>query len=229
MSAFGDLAKGKRNWQVIAFTLCAIVLVQGLVTYRLAAAARAVPYLVQVDRLGQLAVAGRAQPLTDPDGRLVASQIADFIRTIRTVLPTTAAGAQADLLRRGYAFATPNAAAFLNNYFSDPAHDPRVLGQRLTRDVRLSSALTLPPSGSTRGDTRQAQTWRLQWIETERPLGLADSAAISSWEGYVTLQIVPPKVPESIESNPLGVRITSISWTRLAGQLIPAGSDSAGR
>ena len=228
-SAFGDLAKGKRNWQIVAFTLAAVVTVQAITTYRLASAAHAVPYLVQVDRLGNLAAAGKAEPLTDPNGRLVASQLADFIRAVRTVLPTAAMTAQADLLRRGYAFATPPAAGFLNSYFADPTHDPRLLGQRITRDVQLSSILRVPePSQSKTGRGDRSQTWRVQWVETDRSLDIADSTVLATWEGYVTLQVVPPRTADAIEDNPLGLRITSIAWTRVASRAFPVASDTLG-
>lgn len=45
-SAFGDLARGKRNWQLAAFVLGAIGVLQGLINYRLAALAHPVPYII---------------------------------------------------------------------------------------------------------------------------------------------------------------------------------------
>jgi type IV secretion system protein TrbF len=197
-SAFGDLARGKRNWQIIAFALGAVVLVQALTSLRLVAAAHPVPYVVEVDRLGGVTAVGSATQMRDPDARLIASQLAEFMRSVRTVLPSAASTAQADLLRRGYAFVGPSAAGFLNTYFSDPTHDPRLLGARLSRDVRITSALKVPePAGARRASA--SQTWRLQWVETDRPVGpldVGDSTAVAAWEGYVTLELVPPKTVE---------------------------------
>jgi type IV secretion system protein TrbF len=227
-SAFGDLARGKRNWQVIAFALGAVVLVQAATALRLSAAAHPVPYVVEVDRLGGVTAVASAEQMREPDARLVSSQLADFVRSVRTVLPSVASTAQADLLRRGYAFTSADAAGFLNAYFSDPTHDPRLLGSRIARDVRMTSALKVPePPGGRRASSSRAQTWRLQWVETDRPLGpldVGDSTNVAAWEGYVTLEIVPPKTVESIQDNPLGLRITSITWTRLAGQVVPPDS-----
>lgn len=225
VSAFGDLARGKRNWQIVAYVLGGILLLQALSIVRLAASAHAIPYIVRADRLGSVAPVGPAEPLRDPDTRLVASQLADFVRSVRSVLPTVAATAQAELLRRGYALATPTAAAFLNSYLGEPAHDPRLLGARLTRDVQVTSALRVPDPGG-RKSAEGAQTWRLQWLETDRPLDAGDSAQVAAWEGYVTLQIVPPRIAEVIQVNPLGLRITSITWTRVATAAIPRGQDS---
>jgi type IV secretory pathway TrbF-like protein len=218
-SAFGDLAKGKRNWQVIAFALSTALVLQGFAIVRLASSAHAIPYVVRVDRFGSVAGAGLAEPMHDPDARLVASQLADFIRSVRMVLPSIAASAQADVLRRAYAFAAPQTAAFLNTYFGDASRDPRLLGQRLTREIQVTGALRLPDGDATHKSTsvNRSQTWRVQWIETDRPTVPGDSARVAAWEGYVTLQIVPPRTAEVIQVNPLGLRITSITWTRVAG------------
>src|SRR5205807_3261182 len=56
----------------------------------LAASSRVVPYVVQVDRLGQVVTVGAADELKRPDQRLIASQLAQFVRAIRTVLPAAA-------------------------------------------------------------------------------------------------------------------------------------------
>ena len=227
-SAFGDLARGKRNWQVVAFLLGAVALVQALTSYRLATSAHPVPYVIQADRLGTVTAVATAERMREPESRLVASQLAEFLRAVRTVLPSAAATAQADLLRRGYAFAAADAAGFLNTYFSDPQHDPRVIGLRIARDVRVTSALRVPdPARPRESPTSLGQTWRLQWLETERaigPLEPSERPHLAKWEGYLTLQIVPPRTVEGIQDNPLGIRITSVSWTRVAGEEVPGDS-----
>lgn len=225
VSVFGDLARGKRNWQVIAFVLVGIVVIQSIATMQLASAARVVPYIVRVDRLGQVRALGAAEPMRDPDADLVASQLAEFVRAVRTVLPASAASAQAALLRHGYAFATPEAAGFLNTYFGDPTHDPRVLGARLTREVDITSVLRVPDAARQGHQTGAfgIQTWRVQWTEIERPTEPGDSTRTLAWEGYLTVRIVPPTRTESVQENPLGLSITSITWTRLAQR---KGSDS---
>ena len=205
MNAFGDLARGKRNWQLIAYALAGLLALVTLADLRLAASSRVVPYIVQVDRLGQVLTVGPAEDLKQPDQRLVASELARFIRAIRTVLPAAAAAGQAEMLRRGYASVASEAAAFLNDYFANPVNDPRVLGLRLTRQVDVTGVLRVPHS----------DVWRLQWTETERstqPGGLTRTAA---WEGYLTVRLVPPRTVESVQDNPLGLAVTSVNWTQV--------------
>jgi type IV secretion system protein TrbF len=205
MNAFGDLAKGKRNWQLTAYGLMGVLALVALADLRLAASSRVVPYVVQVDRLGQVVTVGPAEALKQADQRLVASELARFIRAIRTVLPAPASAGQAEMLRRGYAFLAPEGAAFLNDYFASPANDPRLLGLRLTRQVDVTGVLRVPNS----------DVWRLQWTETERstqPGGLTRTVA---WEGYVTIRLVSPRTVEAVQDNPLGLAITSVNWTQV--------------
>lgn len=205
MNAFGDLAKRKRNWQLMAFSLVGLLTLVTIAYVRLAHSVRVVPYLVQVDRLGQVVPVGPAEELRRPDQRLIASQLAQFVRAIRTVLPAAAAPAQAEMLRRGYAFVAPEAAAFLNDYFASSLNDPRVLGLRLTRQVDVTGVLRVPDS----------DVWRLQWTETERSTQAGGAMRTTAWEGYVTVRLLPPRTAETVQDNPLGVYVASMNWTQV--------------
>src|SRR2546427_13214588 len=65
-SVFGDLARGKRNWQVVAFALAGVVAGEALAMIGLARAARVGPYVVRVDQLGRGDAVGPARPMRDP-------------------------------------------------------------------------------------------------------------------------------------------------------------------
>lgn len=210
-NAFGNLARGKRNWQLMAMGQSALLLIVTVAYVRLVGASRVVPYIVRVDKLGQIASIVPADALRTPDDRLIASELARFVRAVRTVLPAAASTAQADMIRRGYALAAPDAAGFLNDYFATPKNDPRVLANHLTREVEVTGALRMPKSN----------VWRLQWVETERPTGPDGTTRQTTWEGYVTVQVVPPTTTETIQDNPLGVYVTSISWTQLGDTALP--------
>jgi type IV secretion system protein VirB5 len=205
MNAFGDLAKRKRNWQLMAFSLVGLLTLVTIAYVRLAQSVRVVPYLVQVDRLGQVVAVGTADELRRPDQRLIASQLAQFVRAIRTVLPAAAAPAQAEILRRGYAFVAPEAAAFLNDYFASPVNDPRMLGLRLTRQVDVTAVLRVPDS----------DVWRLQWTEMERSTQPGGATRTMAWEAYLTVRLAPPRTAETVQDNPLGIYVTSMNWTQV--------------
>jgi len=204
-NAFGDLAKGKRNWQLMAFALVGVL---GIVTpayVRLSLSSRIVPYVVEVNHLGQVMAVGTAERMATPDQRLIASQLAQFVQAIRTVLPAAAAAGQVEMIKHGYAFVAPEAAGMLNEYFANPRNDPRVLGTRLTRQVDVTGVLRVPKS----------DVWRLQWTEVERSTQPGGLTRTTAWEGYATVKVVPPATSEAIQDNPLGLFVTTINWTRV--------------
>jgi type IV secretory pathway TrbF-like protein len=206
-NAFGDLAKGKRNWQVVAFWSLGLLTAVVLSYIRIASSARVVPYLVEVDKLGQVMTAKEADLMRAPEPRLIASQLAGFVRAVRTVLPASPPRLQADMMRRAYMFVDQgsSAAVMLNTYFADPSHDPRVLGQSITRQVDIASTLPVPAS----------PTWKIRWTEAEYPLIAGMLTRVTAWEGYVTVRLQAPTTADAVQDNPLGVFITSINWTQV--------------
>jgi len=110
------------------------------------------------------------------------------------------------MLKRGYAFAAPGAAGFLNDYFADAKNDPRLLGARLSRQVQVTGILRVPNS----------DVWRLQWTETERPIYLGEETRTTAWEGYATSSSFHPPPPKQSRRTRLGSTITTINWTQIA-------------
>lgn len=199
---FADLAKGKRNWQLVAIASLALLAVVTLAYIRMASEARITPYVVEVDQLGQARAFGPAEQIRKTDQRVIASQLGMFIRNLRTVFADPAA--QRELAQRAYAFVNEGAAEFLNAYFSDPANNPVNLSRQFTRLVEVQSILPVPNS----------KTWKVVWRETELPL-LQGSPRTTAWEAYLTADVMPPRTTETIEENPLGLYVTAISWTQV--------------
>jgi type IV secretion system protein VirB5 len=209
VSVYEDLAKAKRNWQMAALAVVVILGVQTVAFARLALTSRVTPYLVEVDRLGRVLTLGPVEPLRKTETRLLVSQLVLFIESARTVVPSDAA--EADIIRRAYAYADQGAATFLNAYFGDPRNDPRLLGRSVSRTVEVTSVLPVP----------KGETWRIQWTETEYPNAAGGEVRATAWEAYLAVRVTPPATTEAVERNPLGVYITSMSWSRVgaaAGQ-----------
>jgi type IV secretory pathway TrbF-like protein len=121
------------------------------------------------------------------------------------------------MMKRGYAFVeqSSGAAGNLNTYFADARNDPRILGQTLTREVHVTSTLRVPNSSGTAGPT-SAGTWKIRWTETDLPLQAGVLTHTTAWEGYVTIRFHVPATPEGVQNNPLGLFITSITWTEIS-------------
>jgi type IV secretory pathway TrbF-like protein len=199
---FRDQAKEKHAWKIAALAELAIIAVLVLAYVQIASTSRVVPYVVEVDQLGQAVAFGPAEPLTKTDQRVTVRDLTTLIRNLRSITPDP--GLQVQMIQDAYAFLDPSAASFLNAYFADPQNDPRLLGQELRRDVEVTSVLPIPNSDS----------WKVQWTETERSY-VGNLPNTRAWEAYLTVNHVPPKDAETIQANPLGLYVTGINWTRI--------------
>ncbi len=205
--SFSDLARGKRNWQWVA--ALALVLLgfatTGLVT--LATQSRIVPYVVEVDRMGRAEAVAPAEAVPAAEDRVVVAALSSFVTSIRTVYADPVA--QRDAVYRAYAYVSGDAREFLESYFSDPQNDPRRLGKDFRRAVEVTGVLPVP------GRDSQTRTYRVQWNETSR--SAQGGTTERAWEGYLAVTLAPLTTTEGVERNPLGVFVTDLSWSPLAG------------
>src|SRR5262245_4645317 len=123
--AFGDLARARRNWQLVAFGLLLLEILTLAGLLRLALDTRITPYVVEVDRLGRPLAFGPAEKLRKTDQRLVVAELTRIVRNLRTVYADP--GAQRDALYGAYAYLGPAARTTLDAYFTRPENDPRLL------------------------------------------------------------------------------------------------------
>ena len=225
ISTFGDLARGKRNWQLCAFAALALLAVVLAAYLRLSLSSRVTPYVVEVDRLGQAVAFGPAERLRPTDTRTHVFLLALLIHHLRTV--STDAATERELLFSAYAYLGAGARATLDAYFADPAHDPRVLGRSLTRSVEITAVLRLPAavggsgasgagaSGNAGASGAAGRTWKVAWRETERPT-TAGPLRTAAWEAYLSLESHPPTTTEALLRNPLGLYVTDLTWSEIA-------------
>lgn len=199
-SLFRNQAKEKHTWKLVALAELLIVGTLVAAYVQLASTSRIVPYVVEVDELGQAVAFGPAEPLEETDHRIMIRDLSALIRNLRSV--TTDPALQVRMIEEAYAFLSGPAVTFLNEYFADPEHNPHILAQELTRGVEVTSVLPMPNSDS----------WRIQWTETEHPHG-GRIAERRGWEAYLTVQQVPPEQVETVQKNPLGIYVTGINWT----------------
>ena len=207
--SFSDLARGKRNWQWAA-ALSLVLLgfaVVGLVT--LATQSRVVPYVVEVDRMGRAEAVAPAEAVPLAEDRVVVAALSSFVTSIRTVYADPVA--QRDAVYRAYAYVAGDAREFLEGYFSDPQNDPRRLGKDFRRAVEVTGVLPVPVAGG----ASSVRTYRVQWNETDR--SAQGGTRERAWEGYLAVTLAPPTTTEGVERNPLGVFVTDLSWSPLAG------------
>lgn len=193
---YGDYIARARNWRRAAFAALAVSLVLSIGVVWEAAQSKVVPYVVEVDKLGDAVAIGRADRAAPADSRVLKAQLAAWIVDVRSVSSDPLAEKSA--LARVYALTAATATIFLNDYYRQ--HSP--FGQ--LRTVAVSVDAVLPISN---------QTYQLQWTEEGRDFQGRDIGT-THWLASVTLAFDPPSDERGILSNPLGLYVTGISWTQ---------------
>jgi type IV secretory pathway TrbF-like protein len=193
---YGDYIARARNWRRAAFAALAVSLVLAIGVVWEAAQSKVVPYVVEVDKLGDAVPVARADRAAPADTRVVKAQLAAWIVDVRSISSDPLAEKSA--LARVYALTAATATTFLNDYYRQ--HSP--FGQ--SRTVAVSVDAVLPISN---------QTYQLQWTEDARDFQGRDIGT-THWLASVTLAFDPPSDERGILSNPLGLYVTGISWTQ---------------
>jgi len=186
-----------RNWRLIAFG--SLVLSMGLAAAMAwqSMQSRVVPYVVEVDRLGEVRAVAPAIETYQPTDAQIAWHLGRFIAGVRGV------SVDPVLVRRNwldaYDFATDRAAVFLNDYArtNDPfaAIGTRSVSVQVTSVVRASDA-----------------SFQVKW--TEQVYERGSLARTERWTAILTTVIQPPRSAEVLRKNPLGLYVNAIAWSR---------------
>ena len=97
----GSKLVGGRRWRLIALVEAGLLALALLGVIYLGSLPKSIPYIVEVNKLGEVAYAGRLEPAL-VDSNVVKASIATFISDLRLVTPD--AGLQAEAVNRVYAY-----------------------------------------------------------------------------------------------------------------------------
>ncbi len=174
----------------LAIGLCAALVWQSLQS-------RVVPYVVEVDKLGQALAVAKADADYRPTDPQIAWHLGRFITHIR------ARSLDAVLMRdnwlAAYDFATARAALFLGEYAR--AANPFAEVGRRTVSVQITSVVRASDN-----------SFRVNW--TEQAFERGSLSGTSRWTAMITIKIRPPRSAEVLRKNPLGLYVDAIDWSR---------------
>ncbi|MGR7995767.1 conjugal transfer protein TrbF [Xanthobacter sp. ZOL 2024] len=190
-----------KNWRLMAFGC--LILSGGFAAALVWQSARGtvVPWVVQVDKLGQAQTVAAATADYRPSDPQIAWHLARFIEQVRSV-PADPVIVRENWLR-AYQFTTDRGAQALNDYARSNDPFTKVGKQQIAVDV--SSVIRAS------GDS-----FRVAWSERRYQDGaLADT---TRWTAILTLVVQPPRDAEKLRANPLGIFVHAISWSRELAQ-----------
>jgi len=189
-----------RNWRLMAFG--GLLLSTGLAGGLLWQSARGtvVPWVVQVDKLGEARAVAPAQADYQPTDAQIAWYLARFIEDVRS-LPNDPVIVRGNWLR-AYDFTTTAGAVALNDYAR--ADDPFAKVGKRQIAVDVSSVIRASPT-----------SFRVAW--TERHYQDGALAETSRWTAILSVIVRTPRDADRLRKNPLGVAVTAINWSKELG------------
>ena len=186
-----------RNWRWMAFggLLLSTGLSGGLLWQSMQS--RVIPYVVEVDRLGEARAVAPVKEGYQPTDPQIAWHLGKFISNVRSV------SLDPVLMRQNwlsaYDFVTERGARFLNEY----ARSAQPFGQVGDRTVSVQVTSVVRASDS---------SFQVKWVETVYERG--SLAETSRWTAILSALVKQPKSADELRKNPLGLRIDGIDWSR---------------
>ncbi|MVT64465.1 conjugal transfer protein TrbF [Bradyrhizobium pachyrhizi] len=185
------------NWRLAALGVTVVCGVLGLTLLAVIGRSGVVPYVVEVDRLGEVRAVAPALEAYQPSDAQIAHFLARFIENVRS-LSIDPVIVRSNWLR-AYDFVTDRGAQVLNDYARET--DPfakigsRTVTAEVTSVVRASS-----------------DSFEIRWKENSFENG--SIARIERFTGLVTTVLKPPADAETLRKNPLGLYVHSLNWSR---------------
>lgn len=189
-----------RNWRLIAFgnLILSAGLGAGLIWQ--SASGTIVPWVVQVDKLGQAQAVAPADAAYRPTDPQIAWHLARFVEEVRSI-PADPIVLRQNWLK-AYDFTTDKGAAALNDYAR--VNDPFVRVGKEQVAVDVSSVIRA-----------SNDSFRIAWVERRYVDGAL--ATTERWSAIVTLVIQTPHDAERLKKNPLGIYVHALNWSKELG------------
>ena len=159
-----------------------------------------IPWVVQVDKLGEAQAVAPAVRDFDPSDPQIAFHLARFIEQVRSI-PDDPIIVRQNWLR-AYDFVTDRGGLVLNDYAR--TNDPFALIGREQVGIDVTSVIRASPT-----------SFRVAWVERRyRDGSLAET---SRWTAILTITVQTPRTPDALRKNPLGIFVNAINWSKELG------------
>ena len=203
----GSVVSSRQAWQIIGILSLLIALASvGGVIY-IGSQSKFVPYVIEVDKLGQAVAVQPAQTAEPANERVIHAYVAAFINDARQVTPDIAL--QRAAIFRVYAMLSGNDPATLEmNQFlnGNPELNPFKRAEKETVAVQIESVMRQTP-----------ESWQVDWVETVRDRQGTMKMPPFHMRALLTVYLVPPTpatTEEQIRKNPMGIYIKDFRWSK---------------
>lgn len=193
----GSARMRAKNWRLMAFGCLALALLMaGGLVWR-SAQSIVTPYVVEVDRTGQVRAVGEVATPYRPADAQVAYHLARFVTLVRSLSIDPIVVRQNWL--EAYDYTTDRGAAALNDYAR--TNDPFVRVGKESVTVQVSSVMRASDA-----------SFNVRW--TERRFVNGAPAGTERWNAVISTVLQTPRTEQRLRKNPLGIYVNGLSWSR---------------
>jgi type IV secretion system protein TrbF len=193
------------TWQLLC-VLCLLIALGSLagIAY-IGAQSKFVPYVIEVDKLGEAVSIGPATAAGPADARVVRASLASFVSSARLVTPDVSL--QREAIFRVYAMLhTKDPAAAQMNEFYNATKDASPFARAAKVTVTTDINSVLPVS---------TNSWQVDWQESTRDREGALVGKPTHMRAVLTVYLEPISTTanqSSIQRNPLGIYVQTFTW-----------------
>lgn len=189
-----------RNWRAVAFAAMLLSLILGTGTVYLGVKKQVATYVVEVDKAGMPGRITLASEAYRPEAAQVGYFVGEVVRLVRErPLDPVVMRKQ---WTKAYQFLAGSAVTTMNEFAATDNGLAAVPGRgAVARTVEVSSILQ-----------RSADTYQVRWLETSYAGGIKRSQ--DQYTGLFQVKLIPPRDEADAFKNPIGVYVTSFTWSR---------------
>ena len=202
-----SMAASRNMWQILAILSLMITLaaVGGII--HIGSQSKFIPYVVQIDHLGEAIAVSRADMAAPADPRVIHASVASFINDLRMVTPDIALQRRA--IFRAYAMlSSDDPATAKTNVWLNGTDTSSPFKRAANETVNIEIVSVIPQS---------PETWQVIWKELvydrqghpkEPPFIMRALLTIYSIDSTANT------TEEQIRNNPLGIYVRDYSWAK---------------
>lgn len=203
----GSISSSRNLWQIVAILSLMIVLAAVGGVIHIGSQSKFIPYVVQVDKLGEAVAVSRADMAMAADPRVIHASVAAFITDLRMVTPDIALQRRA--VFRAYAMLSPNdPATTKTNAWLNGTETSNPFKRAATETVSIEIISVIPQT---------PETWQVDWKETTYDRQGHIAVPPFKMRALLTIYSVESTAnttEQQIRNNPLGIYIHDYSWSK---------------
>ena len=203
----GDQVASRQTWQMLGL-LCLLIALAGVggMIY-IGSQSKFIPYVVEVDKLGQTIAVSPVDRAKGVDQRVIHAAMAAFIQSARMVTPDVALQRKAIFAAYSMLSSDDPATAKMNEFLNGrPEWNPFKRAEKETVNTEIISVIAQTP-----------ETWQVDWTETVRDRQGFVKSPPYRMRALVTMYVTEPAPEiseEQIRNNPLGIYVSDFAWSK---------------